>query len=111
MKTSLIIDTDVALGVWHDGNPRDIDDGFAIVEAINIETIELAAITTVYGNAPHPHVARVAHESSCSKLTVPVWHGANTALRRSVMPPPSVLSRDWPICSRAGVCTSPPSGR
>ena len=35
-------------------DPRDIDDGFAIVEAINIETIELAAITTVYGNAPLP---------------------------------------------------------
>ena len=47
MKTPLVIDTDVALGVWHDGNPRDIDDGFAIVEAINIDTIDLAAITTV----------------------------------------------------------------
>ena len=29
--TDLLIDTDVALGVWHEGRPRDIDDGFAIV--------------------------------------------------------------------------------
>src|SRR5262245_21094047 len=91
MKTQLVIDTDVALGVWQDGNPRDIDDGFAIVEAINIDTIDLAAITTVYGNAPHRDVMRVAHELvSLKNSPVPVWHGADTALpQHGAMPPPN----------------------
>lgn len=91
MKTSLVIDTDVALGVLHEGRPRDIDDGFAIVEAINIETIDLRAITTVYGNAPHADVVRVAHELVRLKdVPVPVWHGADMALpQHGPMPPPN----------------------
>jgi pyrimidine-specific ribonucleoside hydrolase len=91
MKTALVIDTDVALGVWQGGNPRDIDDGFAIVEALNIDTIDLAAITTVYGNAPHPDVVRVAHELVSLKVSAaPVWHGADLALpQHGAMPPPN----------------------
>jgi inosine-uridine nucleoside N-ribohydrolase len=91
MKKSLVIDTDVALGVWHEGRPRDIDDGFAIVEAINIDMIELEAITTVYGNAPHSDVMRVAHEIVHLKDTpVPVWHGADAALPQlGPLPPPN----------------------
>ena len=60
--TPLLIDTDVALGVTHDGRPRDIDDGFAIVEAINAPDLELLGVTTVYGNAPPEAVHRVARE-------------------------------------------------
>ena len=58
----LIIDTDVALGAWHDGRPRDIDDGFAIIEALNADAIDLLGVTTVYGNAPHTEVYRIAKE-------------------------------------------------
>jgi len=58
----LIIDTDVALGAWHEGRPRDIDDGFAIIEAMNAEAIDLLGVTTVYGNAPHGDVYRIAKE-------------------------------------------------
>jgi inosine-uridine nucleoside N-ribohydrolase len=91
MKIPLVIDTDVALGVWHDGQPRDIDDGFAIVQAINIESLDLRAITTVYGNAPHPDVARVATELVQLKRTdIPVWHGATAPLpQQGPMPPPN----------------------
>ena len=48
----LIIDTDVALGVVHDGRPRDIDDAYAIVAAINAPEVDLVGVTTVFGNAP-----------------------------------------------------------
>lgn len=62
MSTRLLIDTDVALGLRHEGRPRDIDDGFAIVEAINVDDLELCGVTTVFGNAPHDAVHRVANE-------------------------------------------------
>ena len=78
-KIPLIIDTDVALGAWHEGRPRDIDDGFAIVEALNVDAIDLLGITTVYGNAPHETVARIAHELVALKQSqVPVYEGAVT---------------------------------
>jgi len=91
MMIPLVIDTDVALGVWHDGRPRDIDDGFAIVEAINIAAVDLQAITTVYGNAPHTDVARVARELVQLKdAAVPVWDGAVVALpAHGPLPPPN----------------------
>ena len=78
---SLIIDTDVALGVHHEGRPRDIDDGFAIVEAINSPDIELLAVTTVFGNGPLPEVDRVAREIvTLKQADVPVYSGAAAAL-------------------------------
>ncbi len=78
-KIPLIIDTDVALGAWHEGRPRDIDDGFAIVEALNSEHIDLLGITTVYGNAPHPDVLRIAGELvSLKEADTPVHPGAET---------------------------------
>ncbi len=77
MSTSLLIDTDVALGLQHDGRPRDIDDGFAIVEAINVDDLELCGVTTVFGNAPHDAVHRVAGEIiELKKVDVPVVAGA-----------------------------------
>lgn len=80
----LIIDTDVALGIEHDGRPRDIDDGFAIVEAINAPDIELLGVTTVYGNAPHADVQRVAEELVILKgADIPVVAGATGPLPQS----------------------------
>lgn len=77
----LIIDTDVALGVWHEGRPRDIDDGFAIVEAINSDAIDLLGITCVYGNGPLDEVVRVANEIVALKeVEVPVIVGAAEAM-------------------------------
>jgi pyrimidine-specific ribonucleoside hydrolase len=80
----LLIDTDVALGVEHEDRPRDIDDGFAIVEAINVPDLELLGVTTVYGNAPHEAVHRVAREIVHLKgADVPVVGGASAALPQS----------------------------
>ena len=77
----LIIDTEVARGVHHEGRPRDIDDGFAIVEAINSSDIELLAVTTVFGNGPLIEVDRVAREIiALKKADVPVHSGADCAL-------------------------------
>lgn len=79
--TPLIIDTDVALGVWHDGRPRDIDDGFAIIEALNEPAIDLLGITTVYGNAPLSDTYRVAQELVALKQAdIPVVPGASEPL-------------------------------
>ena len=75
--TDLIIDTDVALGVWHEGRPRDIDDGFALVEAINNPKLNLLGITCVFGNGPLDEVVRVAHEIvDLKNASVPVFSGA-----------------------------------
>ena len=82
--TRLIIDTDVALGAFHDGRPRDIDDGFAMVEAINAGDLELIGVTTVYGNAPHETVNRVANEIVDLKAAdITVYPGAVQALPQS----------------------------
>ena len=91
MTLALVIDTDVALGVLHEGRPGDIDDGFAIVEALNIADIDLRAITTVYGNAPLADVDRVARELIELKHSdVPVWRGASVALpQKGAVPPPN----------------------
>lgn len=81
MAIDLIIDTDVALGVFHEGRPRDIDDGFAIVEALNSPDINLVGITTVFGNGPHDEVFRVANELVALKgSNTPVHPGAVAAL-------------------------------
>lgn len=87
----LIIDTDVALGVEHEGRPRDIDDGFAIVEALNCDDLELIGVTTVFGNGPHAEVHRVANEIIALKdAAIPVAPGAVAALpQEGPMPPPN----------------------
>ena len=79
--SKLIIDTDVALGVWHEGRPRDIDDGFAIVEAINSDLIELAGVTCVFGNGPIDEVTRVATELvELKSAAIPVLRGAGVPM-------------------------------
>ena len=78
MTIALIIDTDVALGVIEDGHPRDVDDAYAIVEAINIEAITLAGITTVHGNASLDRVDAIARQIVARTGTdVPVRSGAS----------------------------------
>jgi inosine-uridine nucleoside N-ribohydrolase len=73
----LLIDTDVALGVWHEDRPRDIDDGFAMVEAINSDLIDLRGVTCVFGNGPIDEVYRVANDIVRLKgATTPVLRGA-----------------------------------
>lgn len=81
MNTPLLIDTDVALGLRHDGRPRDIDDGFAIVEAINVPDLDLRGVTTVFGNAPHNAVHQVAVEIiELKQVPLPVIGGASQPL-------------------------------
>ncbi len=104
MKQPLIIDTDVALGVFHEGRPRDIDDGFAIVEAINSPGLDLVGITTVFGNGPHDEVLRVATELVELKATAtPVRAGASERLPQSgPLPEPNdaVLFLAEQLCKR-----------
>ena len=69
-RMNLIIDTDVALGVVHEDRPRDIDDAFAITQAINDDAVDLLGITTVYGNAPLDRVDQTA-PVSYTHLTLP----------------------------------------
>ncbi|MFB3107687.1 MAG: nucleoside hydrolase, partial [Pseudomonadales bacterium] len=65
------------MGLQHEGRPRDIDDGFAIVEAINVDDLDLCGVTTVFGNAPHAAVHRVAGEIvELKNVDVPVVAGA-----------------------------------
>lgn len=77
MTLPLIIDTDVALGVEHEGRPRDVDDAYAIVAALNAPEIDVLGVTTVFGNAPVPLADQVAREIVALKgRSVPVASGA-----------------------------------
>ena len=77
MTLPLIIDTDVALGVEHEGRPRDVDDAYAIVAALNAPGIDVIGITTVFGNAPLALADPVAREIVALKgRAVPVAAGA-----------------------------------
>ncbi len=81
--TPLIIDTDVALGVHHEGRPRDIDDGFAIAEALNSPLLDLRLISTVFGNAPQEAVFQVARQIVALKsAAVPVLRGATVPMSK-----------------------------
>ncbi len=66
--TRLIIDTDVALGAVHENRPRDIDDGFAMVEAINANELDLVGVATVDGHAPPETDSRLASEDVTHKI-------------------------------------------
>ena len=77
----LIIDTDIALGAVHDGRPRDVDDAYALVAAMNDSTIDLLGVTTVFGNAPLADTDAIAREIMAMKgSAVPVAPGAAKAL-------------------------------
>ena len=80
MTVPLIIDTDVALGVVHEGRARDVDDAYAIVAALNAPEVEVLGITTVFGNAPLALADRAAREIIALKgASVPVVRGAAAA--------------------------------
>ena len=49
----LLIDTDVARGVRHQGRLRDMDDGCAIMEAMNAPELELSGVTVVRCSFEH----------------------------------------------------------
>ena len=73
----LIIDTDPALGIWREGRPRDVDDGLAIVEAINTPELDLRGVTVTFGNAELVDGLRVAQDLVGLKhSSVPVLAGA-----------------------------------
>ena len=73
----LIIDTDPALGIWREGRPRDVDDGLAIVEAINATQLDLRGVTVTFGNAELADGLRVAQDLVRLKnASVPVLAGA-----------------------------------
>lgn len=77
----LIIDTDIALGAIHDGRPRDVDDAYALVAALNNPAIDVLAITTVFGNAPLTDTDAIAREIVAMKgSAVPVATGAASPL-------------------------------
>lgn len=107
-RIPLIIDTDVALGVQHEGRPRDIDDGFAIAEAINSDVIDLRLVSTVFGNGPLDEVVRVAQEIvSLKGSSVPVLRGAAVAMAKDDATNPAVegmaaLLRETP-CAVAAI--------
>lgn len=76
----LWIDTDPALGVMIDGQPRDIDDAYVLVEALNDPRIDLAGVSVVFGNAPADEGVRVAREILGAKgSTLAVQRGAAAA--------------------------------
>ena len=76
-STSLIIDTDPALGLVIDENPQDVDDSLAIVEAINSPKLNLIGITTVFGNSPPEKGAEIARKLvGLKKKAVEVVAGA-----------------------------------
>ncbi|MDZ7669252.1 MAG: nucleoside hydrolase [Gammaproteobacteria bacterium] len=100
----LIIDTDVALGIEHDGRPRDIDDAFALVESINADDIDLLGVTCVYGNAPHEFVYQVARDIvTLKEADIPVLPGADRALPAAgTLPPPNEAVEFLASTLRAG---------
>ena len=50
-EINIWIDTDPALGISKHGKPRDIDDSFMLIEALNDPQIKVRGISTVFGNA------------------------------------------------------------
>lgn len=93
MAIPLIIDTDPALGVIHEGRPRDVDDAFAIAEALGAPDIDLRGITVTFGNAPLPAAVEVARELiELSGLDVPVAAGEAAAIAAAGVPPETAAS-------------------
>ncbi len=84
----LVIDTDPALGIWHEARPRDVDDGLANIEAINHPQVDLLGITVTFGNAPLADAVDVARKLVALKSAeVPVFAGASGAMPEAGIAP------------------------
>lgn len=90
----LIIDTDPALDVIHEGRPRDVDDAFAIAEALGADDLDLRGITVTFGNAPLDAALKVAEELvALAGATVPVAAGEAEALPETGLPEETAATR------------------
>lgn len=73
----VILDTDPGLGIYKNGKPRDVDDAFAIVQALNSPKLEVAGITIVFGNSEADQGFEVAERLVRLKgADIPVVKGA-----------------------------------
>lgn len=89
----LIIDTDPALGVIHEGRPRDVDDAFAIAEAIGAPDLDVRGITVTFGNAPLPAAVGVAERLvELAGSAIAVAAGAGSAIPADGIPPATAAS-------------------
>jgi len=88
MSLPLVIDTDPALGVVYDGRPHDVDDAFAIAEALLAPDVQVAGITVVHGNSRLADGLAVAREvTALAGVEAPVHPGAAEALTAHESPP------------------------
>lgn len=89
----LIIDTDPALGVIHEGRPRDVDDAFALAEALRAPDLDVRGITVTFGNAPLAAAVGVAeHLVELAGSAVPVAAGAAAAIPADGIPTATAAS-------------------
>jgi pyrimidine-specific ribonucleoside hydrolase len=90
----LVIDTDPALGVIHGGRPRDVDDAFALAEALNAPDVDLRGITVTFGNAPLDRAVTVAQELlAVAGAEVPLAAGEAAAIPTEGLPPETEATR------------------
>lgn len=71
----IVIDTDLALGEFG----KDVDDGLALIMALNSPEIEVGAVTGVYGNTRWEHVykhLRHLRDMFPVEKRFPIWMGA-----------------------------------
>lgn len=105
MMTSMpiVIDTDPALGVIHEGRPRDVDDGFAIAEALRAPDLDVLGITVTFGNAPLEAAHNVARELiGIAGVDVPLASGQAGPIPAEGLPPltPAVALLHDLLCER-----------
>ncbi|NVM53048.1 MAG: nucleoside hydrolase [Candidatus Helarchaeota archaeon] len=81
----VLIDTDPAIGIFR----ADVDDGLAILLALNSEKIEVDGITAVYGNTNVNNTYRIAKEllEVAKHTDIPVYKGAYNATWLGVRTP------------------------
>lgn len=78
------IDTDLSVGMQEPSNQRhcDVDDGYAILQLMNADTIDLIGISTVFGNTSVDNAFALAQHMSdeFSNSTIPVYKGAEKSM-------------------------------
>jgi pyrimidine-specific ribonucleoside hydrolase len=77
-QRAVILDTDPALGVRKEGYPRDVDDGLAIIEAMNAKELKLLGVSTVFGNSSVDQGTKVAKQlMALKRVKLPILKGAS----------------------------------